>query len=110
MLKPVTDKINVSTNTVVKQITYGRSDERIKLELADGSFHEFDDVVVTAPLGWLQKNKSKAFQPQLPESLSVAIDSISYGCLEKVSCHHLARTPANSSAGIHQLSRAILGK
>lgn len=44
---------------------------------------EFDEVVMTAPLGWLQKNK-QAFQPPLPDRFAQAIDSIGYGCLEKV--------------------------
>lgn len=46
-------------------------------------FLEFDEVVVTAPLGWLKKNKS-AFAPSLPQRLLSAIHSIGYGCLEKV--------------------------
>lgn len=44
---------------------------------------EFDEVVVTAPLGWLKQNES-AFTPSLPARLSSAIKSIGYGCLEKV--------------------------
>jgi hypothetical protein len=51
----------------------------------DGSL-EFDEIVVTAPLGWLKQNK-EAFTPSLPVRLSNAIDSIGYGCLEKVSPH-----------------------
>lgn len=44
---------------------------------------DFDEVVMTTPLGWLKKNKS-AFEPPLPKRVAKAIDSISYGCLEKV--------------------------
>lgn len=43
----------------------------------------FDELVVTSPLGWLQKNP-QAFDPPLPPPLTQAIDSISYGCLEKI--------------------------
>lgn len=43
----------------------------------------FDELVVTCPLGWLQKNP-EAFDPPLPAALTRAIGSISYGCLEKV--------------------------
>jgi hypothetical protein len=43
----------------------------------------FDELVMTAPLGWLQKNED-AFEPPLPERFSQAIHSIGYGCLEKV--------------------------
>ena len=40
-------------------------------------------MVMTAPLGWLQKNK-QTFYPPLPSRLSQAIDNIGYGTLEKV--------------------------
>ncbi|PCH06605.1 Amine oxidase [Penicillium occitanis (nom. inval.)] len=48
-----------------------------------GKKYQFDDVIVTCPLGWLQKNKS-IFSPSLPLRLSSAIDNISYGRLEKI--------------------------
>ncbi|RDW62679.1 flavin containing amine oxidoreductase [Coleophoma crateriformis] len=43
---------------------------------------KFDEIVVTAPLGWLKKNTNK-FQPALPPRFLKAVDSIGYGCLEK---------------------------
>ena len=42
-----------------------------------------DEVVVTAPLGYLQRNLS-IFSPPLPTRLSMAIEQGSYGRLEKV--------------------------
>ncbi|TQV91292.1 flavin containing amine oxidoreductase domain-containing protein [Cordyceps javanica] len=66
-------------------ITYGKStDGKVTVQLRDGKSHKFDEVVLTTPLGWLQKNKSVAFNPPLPPSLTTAIDAISYGSLEKV--------------------------
>jgi hypothetical protein len=53
------------------------------VKTANGSQAQFDDVVVTCPLGWLKRNKS-AFNPGLPLRISSAIDKISYGRLEKV--------------------------
>ncbi|KAK3114485.1 hypothetical protein LTR53_007172 [Teratosphaeriaceae sp. CCFEE 6253] len=53
------------------------------VHLADGHTREFDEVVVTAPLGWLKRNKA-AFEPALPPRLSQAIDNIGYGTLDKV--------------------------
>ena len=44
----------------------------------------FDEVVMTAPLGWLKRNKH-AFEPELPQRLTRAIDAIGYGHLDKVS-------------------------
>ncbi|EEH33364.1 hypothetical protein PAAG_04414 [Paracoccidioides lutzii Pb01] len=51
-----------------------------------GSQYTFDELVTTFPLGWLKQNKS-VFQPALPARLSLAIDNISYGQLEKVYVH-----------------------
>jgi monoamine oxidase len=55
----------------------------ISISTDNGRSLEFDEVVVTAPLGWLKKNKH-VFEPPLPQRLSTAIDSIGYGSLEKV--------------------------
>lgn len=64
---------------------HGKSvaDGRVRVEISGGEMFEFDEVVVTAPLGWLKQNLD-AFRPSLPERLSRAIGSIGYGCLEKV--------------------------
>ncbi|OWP00605.1 hypothetical protein B2J93_6042 [Marssonina coronariae] len=44
---------------------------------------EFDEVLMTTPLGWLKRNK-EVFQPLLPERLLTGIDGVSVGHLEKV--------------------------
>jgi hypothetical protein len=59
------------------------SNSTVTVTTADGATQQFDEVVVTAPLGWLKRNKA-AFTPPLPARLSEAIDAISYGTLEKV--------------------------
>lgn len=43
----------------------------------------FDEVIVTCPLGWLKHNMS-SFSPSLPSRIMTAIEHISYGRLEKV--------------------------
>jgi hypothetical protein len=69
---------------VTKTVSIGSEEElRVELELADGGKMEFDEVVMTAPLGWLKRNKS-AFEPELPGRLCQAIDAIGYGHLDKV--------------------------
>lgn len=80
--RPVLEKAEVSFNTTVEKITYGG--DKVQLDLKGGKTQEFDQVVVTTPLGWLQKNKATAFDPPLPKKLDEAIDAISYGSLEKV--------------------------
>ena len=59
------------------------SPSRPSVRTAKGEIHEFDEIVVAAPLGWLKRNKT-AFQPELSPRLSSAIDNISYGQLDKV--------------------------
>jgi monoamine oxidase len=54
----------------------------VKVLAEDGQF-DFDEVVITSPLGWLQRNKH-VFSPPLPKRFSQAIDYIGYGSLEKV--------------------------
>lgn len=56
---------------------------KVGVKTADGQVLEFDEVVITTPLGWLKQNP-QAFHPALPDRLSRAIQSIGYGSLEKV--------------------------
>lgn len=60
------------------------SKDKLKIQVDGDSIMQFDEVVVTSPLGWLKRNL-EAFDPALPARLSQAIQSIGYGCLEKVS-------------------------
>ncbi|KAF2122773.1 hypothetical protein BDV96DRAFT_482125 [Lophiotrema nucula] len=55
----------------------------VSVELEGKESLTFDEIVHTAPLGWLQRNQD-SFVPKLPERLSQAIDAISYGHLDKV--------------------------
>jgi hypothetical protein len=56
---------------------------KVSIHTASGLSQEFDEVVVTAPLGWLKAYKKTAFTPSLPPRLSEAMGNISYGHLEK---------------------------
>jgi len=61
-----------------------KDEDKVTVTTAAGEKLPFDDVVITAPLGWLKRNKDTAFTPALPEGLSQAIDNINYGRLEKL--------------------------
>jgi predicted NAD/FAD-dependent oxidoreductase len=43
----------------------------------------FDEVIMTAPLGWLKRNLS-AFVPELPGRFEQAVGSLGYGHLDKI--------------------------
>lgn len=49
----------------------------------DGNTYQFDDVVMTTPLGWLKKH-CDVFSPPLPDRIVAAIGNISLSQLEKV--------------------------
>lgn len=74
------DKIVESIVTLPEEKPDGSS---VEIRTTDGEVQHYDEVVMTAPLGWLKRNK-EAFEPPLPDRLAQAIDSISYGQLEKV--------------------------
>jgi Flavin containing amine oxidoreductase. len=56
---------------------------RVVVTVEDGRSFPFDDVVVTAPLGWLKCHQD-VFRPPLEARLTRAIGGIGYGNLEKV--------------------------
>ncbi|KAI1194970.1 flavin-containing amine oxidase [Nemania serpens] len=55
----------------------------VDIVAADGFRGHFDNVIVTAPLGWLKRNMH-VFSPPLPHGISNAIRDLGYGNLEKV--------------------------
>ncbi|TKA66882.1 hypothetical protein B0A55_08185 [Friedmanniomyces simplex] len=88
--KPAREGAEIKLNAEVVRIVSddgsgepGRVRVRPVVHPADGVTQDFDEVVVTAPLGWLKRNKA-VFSPALPPRLSRAIDSIGYGTLDKV--------------------------
>lgn len=83
--QPVIDGADIKYQTRVSEI-HGKStgaSDIVRIKTTHGQVLEFDEVVLTTPLGWLKKNQ-QAFSPPLPERLSQAINNIGYGCLEKV--------------------------
>ncbi|KAK7908217.1 amine oxidase [Apiospora marii] len=80
--KPAEEGADIRLSTTVAQINAQDDVDRVTL-VTDKCVLEFDEVVVTSPLGWLQQHP-EAFVPALPPRLTKAINSISYGCLEKV--------------------------
>ncbi|KAK0659586.1 Lysine-specific histone demethylase 1-like protein 3 [Lasiodiplodia hormozganensis] len=87
--KPAVEGADIKFGQYVKTVetiadAEGNENGAVQVRLADGNSMVFDEVVMTTPLGWLKRNKDTAFVPPLPERLSSAIDSIGYGCLDKV--------------------------
>lgn len=75
------DKAHILYKTVMASVT-GHLDGQVCVRTTDGQELRFDDVVITTPLGYLKRNKH-CIQP-LSDSVSRAIDNVSYGRLEKV--------------------------
>ncbi|KAI1778173.1 FAD/NAD(P)-binding domain-containing protein [Hypoxylon cercidicola] len=81
--KPAVEGAKINYETIVNKIQ-STNDEggMLKVYTEGGESLEFDEVVLTAPLGWL-KQHTDAFEPELPLRLTKAIRNIGYGCLEK---------------------------
>lgn len=85
--RPAVEGAEIKYSTKVTKIKTTSSDgHKLTVLTDDGGALDFDEVVLTAPLGWLKRNP-QAFSPPLPTGLAKAINSISYGCLEKVQLH-----------------------
>ena len=95
----VMKSIVVQLNTEIKQILASKytpkdalgSKPTPTLQTIHGKWHTFDEIVVTAPLGWLKAHRETAFHHPLPKKLSQAIDNTNYGRLEK--CYITFNTP-----------------
>ena len=61
----------------------GNAKGKVAVRTTSGEEEEFDEVVVTVPLGYLKRNPGM-FDPALPPRLTSAIDSLGYGNLDKV--------------------------
>ncbi|KAK8209606.1 hypothetical protein IWZ01DRAFT_436651 [Phyllosticta capitalensis] len=86
--RPALDGADIQFGQRVKKVEtkYGEGEAeptKVEVELDDGKTLDFDEVVMTTPLGWLKRNK-EAFVPALPKRLSNAISNIGYGCLDKI--------------------------
>ncbi|KAI0540591.1 hypothetical protein GGR58DRAFT_460227 [Xylaria digitata] len=84
--QPAREQAKILLNTEVVSVrTPERRSPRQKVELttSEGSIHQFDEVVMTTPLGWLQKHPD-CFWPPLPPKISAAISNLKLSQLEKV--------------------------
>jgi monoamine oxidase len=70
---------------VTRIVSYeGEEDPKAVVEIDGQESESYDEVVMTAPLGWLKRNMA-AFEPQLPQRLKEGIEAIGYGHLDKAS-------------------------
>ncbi|KZL68581.1 flavin containing amine oxidoreductase [Colletotrichum incanum] len=82
--EPVRHNADIKYDTRVTKVELKTPErEKPRVHTNTGETLEFDEVVMTAPLGWLKKNL-QAFEPPLPERIERGIQAIGYGCLEKV--------------------------
>ncbi|KAL9634831.1 MAG: hypothetical protein Q9164_003846 [Protoblastenia rupestris] len=75
--------LNTKVTSIASQQTADPSPQTIDVTTAEKISHSFDEVVMTAPLGWLKRNLS-TFKPPLPPQISQSIHHIAYGRLEKI--------------------------
>ncbi|CAN9351971.1 unnamed protein product [Alternaria alternata] len=82
MYLQISKKVNLQLNCEVTAISNLQSGS-LQISSKSGFHGQFEDVVVTAPLGWLKRNEN-VFSPPLTPEISTAIQSIGYGNLEKI--------------------------
>ena len=76
-------KATIRFGTVMTCVEAKSDKERtVCVRMSDGREEHFDEVVITTPLGWLKRHKQD-IRPLSPR-VSEAIDSMSFGRLEKV--------------------------
>ena len=87
------EKAHIRLNTKVVGVkTVERTQEhQVSLFTEIGEDLQFDEVVMTTPLGWLKRNKH-VFEPSLSPRLEAGIEGISVGHLEKVMFQNLTPT------------------
>jgi hypothetical protein len=84
--KPALDGANILLGKKVIGVSTPESrdsNRKVTLATEDGETYEFDDVVMTTPLGWLKKHLD-VFSPPLPDRVAAAVGNISLSQLEKV--------------------------
>ena len=84
--QPALDKAQVHLNTEVVSVKNNVGDNTVTIQTANGLQQTFDEVLLTLPLGCLKLQKG-IFSPPLAPRFSKAVDSIGYGCLDKVYVH-----------------------
>ncbi|KAI1769434.1 FAD/NAD(P)-binding domain-containing protein [Hypoxylon sp. FL1150] len=75
--------LNAKVNSINAPPRDKPTDKTVTLKTEDGKEYTFDHVVMSTPLGWLQKNLN-CFLPSLPPRLTSAIHSLKLSQLEKV--------------------------
>jgi hypothetical protein len=80
-LKGATMLYEHKVKTIISNESNGHTSITLGLEGKESM--TFDEVVMTAPLGWLKRN-TNAFTPALPERFTQAIKNLGYGHLDKV--------------------------
>lgn len=78
----LSESTTVNLSCEVTKITNSKNGA-INVEAANGFQGSFDDIIVTAPLGWLKRNEN-AFAPPLEPQITSAIQNLGYGNLDKV--------------------------
>jgi hypothetical protein len=83
--EPALSKATLKLGHKVQRITshFKNEDTRVTIDVEGKESQNFNEVVMTAPLGWLKRNVD-AFVPELPKRLKDGIEAIGYGHLDKV--------------------------
>lgn len=84
--EPIDVSALVKLNKEVKKISYNLKDsfDVIRIECDDGSVYDADHLICTVSLGVLKERHLSLFDPFLPPKKINAIESLSFGVIDKV--------------------------
>lgn len=82
--RPVIESGCIRFNSEVVRVQVLDNDKGVEVTLRVGETAVFDEVICTAPLGWLKQHHKDVFHPPLPPHIQSAVENIGYGRLEKV--------------------------
>ena len=97
--EPALAHAKIHYNTVMTSVEALTSEPRLVcVTTADNRKQYFDEVVITTPLGWLKQHKGSI--PHLHPRIKSAIDSLTFGRLEKVGLHPCAQACQSADGGL----------
>jgi hypothetical protein len=81
--RPALEGADIKLGRKVVKMVSDHAAGKVTVRTKAGEQFEFDELVVTTPLGWLKRNLD-AFEPRMPARFEQAVEALGYGSLDKV--------------------------
>jgi phytoene dehydrogenase-like protein len=81
--RPAREGAEIKLGCKVVKMVSDEGGGKVTARTEKGEEFSFDELVVTAPLGWLKRNLD-SFEPRMPARFEEAVSALGYGSLDKV--------------------------